>query len=236
MPIRAGMGRPARLHAVSRRHVSAFEVTTGPAQIVAAVMTVTNAAVWLLASRWERPGKHFRLRVQVRPPFLIRRGGNLVQAFPLVYPVFVLVAPGWGYDGALNWSSGLDLVLQSVGLVLWAVGIAVVLWAVHVMGGYAAVTGVTVHHQLVSAGPYRLVRHPIYTSVIAITVGTTLIFRSHLLLGVAVFSLIAHSWWAAAEEELLSSAEGLGESYRTYASRTGRFLPKVWRNNRSTTS
>jgi protein-S-isoprenylcysteine O-methyltransferase Ste14 len=52
------------------------------------------------------------------------------------------------------------------------------------------------------------------------------------LLGVAVVSIVAHLWWAAAEEKLLGSAEGLGDDYRTYASRTGRFLPRVRRARR----
>jgi protein-S-isoprenylcysteine O-methyltransferase Ste14 len=58
-------------------------------------------------------------------------------------------------------------------------------------------------------------------------VGTTLVFRSYLLLGVAALSIVTHLWWAAAEEKLLSSPEGLGDAYRTYASHTGRFLPPV---------
>jgi protein-S-isoprenylcysteine O-methyltransferase Ste14 len=86
-----------------------------------------------------------------------------------------------------------------------------------------------VDHQLVRDGPYRYVRHPIYTALIAIAVGTTLVYRSYLLLVVAALSIFAHLWWAATEEKLLSSPEGLGDDYRTYASRTGRFLPRVRR-------
>jgi hypothetical protein len=39
-------------------------------------------------------------------------------------------------------------------------------------------------------------------------VGTTLVFRSYLLMGVAAVSIVAHLLWAAAEEKLLVSAEG----------------------------
>ena len=59
-----------------------------------------------------------------------------------------------------------------------------------------------------------------YTAMIAIALGTTLVFRSYLLLGVAALSIVTHLWWAAAEEKLLSSPEGLGDAYRTYASHT----------------
>ena len=198
-------------------------------QLLAAVMAATNAGAWVSWSRWERPGYGVELRARVKPLPLIGRGGDLVQVVPFVYPVLVGVAPGWAYEGWLNWSTRIDLLLQAAGLGLWALGIAVGVWAAQAIGGYGAVSGVTVDHQLVSDGPYRHVRHPIYTALIAIAVGTTLVFRSYLLLGVAALSIVTHLWWAAAEEKLLSSPEGLGDAYRTYASRTGRFLPRVRR-------
>jgi protein-S-isoprenylcysteine O-methyltransferase Ste14 len=34
-------------------------------------------------------------------------------------------------------------------------------------------------------------------------------------------------WWAAEEEKVLASPEGLGDAYRTYSERTGRFLPTL---------
>jgi protein-S-isoprenylcysteine O-methyltransferase Ste14 len=153
----------------------------------------------------------------------------MAQVAPLVYPVLVVAAPGWAYEGWLNWSTDIDLVLQAVGLGLWALGLAVGLWAAQAIGGYGAVGGVTVDHQLVSDGPYRYMRHPIYTALSAIAVGTTLVFRSYLLLGVAAMTVVTHLWWATAEENVLSSPEGLGRVYDTYASSTGRFLPRVRR-------
>jgi protein-S-isoprenylcysteine O-methyltransferase Ste14 len=190
-------------------------------------MAAINAAAWVLSSRWERPGYGVELRARLQPPSFVGWGGDLAQVAPLVYPVLVVAAPGWAYAGWLNWSTGADLVLQAVGLGLWALGIAVGVWAAHAIGRYGAVIGVTMDHQLVTDGPYRHIRHPIYTAMIAIAVGTTLVFRSYLLLGVAVLSTVTHLWWAAAEEKLLSSPAGLGTAYGTYASRTGRFLPGV---------
>jgi protein-S-isoprenylcysteine O-methyltransferase Ste14 len=192
-------------------------------------MAATNAAAWVLWSRWERPGNGVELRARVKPLPLIDRGGDLIQVIPFVYPFLIVVAPGWAYEGWLNWSTRIDLALQAVGASLWAMGIGAGLWAAQAIGGYGAFSGVTVDHQLVSEGPYRYVRHPIYTALIAIAVGTTLVFRSYLLMGVAAVSIPTHLWWAAAEEKLLSSPDGLGHAYRTYASRTGRFLPRVRR-------
>jgi len=207
-------------------------VTRAWIQVLAAVMAAVNATVWVLWSRWERPGYGVELRARLQPHPFIGRGGDLAQVAPLVYPVLVVAAPAWAYEGWLNWSTDIDLVLQAVGLGLWSLGLAVGLWAAQAIGRYGAVNGVTVDHHLVSDGPYRHIRHPIYTALIAIAVGTTLVFRSYLLLGVAALSAITHLWWAAAEEKLLGSPEGLGHVYDTYASSTGRFLPLVRRARR----
>lgn len=190
-------------------------------------MAATNATLWVLSSRWERPGASVPLRSGLNPPLFIRWGGDLAQVVPLAYPVLVVVAPGWAYEGWFNWSTEADFVLQVIGLGLWALGIALGLWGARAIRAYMAVDGVTVDHQLVSDGPYRHVRHPVYTAMMAIAVGTALVFRSYLLLGVAALTIGTHLWWATAEEKLLSSAEGLGDAYRAYASRTGRFLPKL---------
>ena len=205
------------------------EVHARTAQLLAVLMTVVNGAMWVLVSRWERPGRTARIRATLRPPPFIRWGGDLAQVVPLVYPVLVLVAPGWGYDGSLNWSSGIDLVLQGIGLGLWVIGVIVIVWAGRVLGRYMSVEGLTVDHELVTSGPYRYVRNPVYTSFTAIAVGTGLVFRSYLLVGLAVVWVAATRWWAAAEEELLASPQGFGDGYVAYAERTGRFLPKLQR-------
>ena len=197
------------------------------AQLLAALMTAAHAVIWMLASRWERRGRDARVRAKLRPPPLIGRGGDLAQVVPLLYPILVVVAPRWGYDGWLNWSSGIDPVLQGIGLGLWAAGMALVVWAARVLGRYMSVDGVTMDHELVTTGPYRYVRHPVYGSFTAIAAGISLVFRSYLLAGVAVVWVVAAAWWAAAEEELLASPEGFGDAYRRYAERTGWFLPRL---------
>jgi protein-S-isoprenylcysteine O-methyltransferase len=92
--------------------------------------------------------------------------------------------------------------------------------------------GVTEDHQVVDSGPYRYVRHPVYGSFTAIAAGLGLVFRSYVLVGVAAGWLAASLWWAAAEEALLSSSEGLGAAYRSYSARTGRFLPRLRQSRR----
>ena len=80
-----------------------------------------------------------------------------------------------------------------------------------------------VGHRVVDTGPYRLVRHPIYTGIIAasfllaIELGTPAAFA-----GAAVMTL---GWWmkARAEEQFLD--QELGRAYDDYRRRTPMLVP-----------
>lgn len=193
-------------------------------RLFAAAMTVANAAVWAIAIRWERPGRNLDMRATLRVPRVVRWCSGPLQVIPFGFPALVAIAPSWTYTGPLNWLP--VPVVTAVGALAWAAGLGLLLWAESGMRGYAAVSGATVGHELVTAGPYRRIRHPIYTAMIAIAVGTALVFASWPLVAVAVLSIALHLWWATAEEQLLTSDSQLGEAYRTYASNTGRFLPR----------
>jgi protein-S-isoprenylcysteine O-methyltransferase Ste14 len=195
-------------------------------RLLAVLIGAVHAAVWVLGSRWERPGRTARLRATLQPPLAVR-GGYVALGVPLLYPVAAVIAPRWTYGGPLNWSSGIDVALQSIGLGLWAVGMLVSVWAARVLGGYMSQDGVMEEHELVASGPYRYVRHPVYGSFTISAAGLGLVFRSYLLVGIAAAWLAASRWWTTAEEALLSSPEGLGEAYREYRDRTGRFLPRL---------
>jgi protein-S-isoprenylcysteine O-methyltransferase Ste14 len=202
-------------------------VQVGTVRLLAVLMGATHGVVWVVGTRWERPGRTARLRASLRRPPLAVRGGYVALVVPLLYPVAAAIAPGWTYEGPLNWSSRIDAPLQGVGLALWAGGMIVLAWSARVLGGYMSQDGVTEDHEVVVSGPYRYARHPVYSSFTAIAAGLGLVFRSYLLVGIAAAWLAASLWWAAAEEALLSSPDGLGETYRRYSERTGRFLPRL---------
>ena len=201
-------------------------------QLLAVLMGAAHGVVWLLGSRWERPGRTARLRARLPLPSLAVRGGYVALVVPLLYPALVVIAPRWGYEGSLNWSSRIDVVLQGVGVGLWSAGVVVLVWAARILGRYMGVDGVSEGHALLTSGPYRYVRHPVYGSFTVIAAGLALVFRSYLLAAVAAVWLAASMRWAAAEETLLASPEGLGEAYLSYSELTGRFLPRLRRIRR----
>ena len=77
---------------------------------------------------------------------------------------------------------------------------------------------------LVTSGPYRLVRHPIYLGLAGLAMGEALAFGSLPALLVALCGIVpTFVWRARAEERLLSRA--LGDSYALYRRRTRMMIP-----------
>ena len=79
---------------------------------------------------------------------------------------------------------------------------------------------------LVTTGPYRLVRHPIYLGLSMLAMGEALAFASWPALLVLLAGIIpTFVWRAAAEEKLLTGA--FGEHYACYRKHTRMIIPYV---------
>lgn len=74
-------------------------------------------------------------------------------------------------------------------------------------------------------GPYRYVRHPIYTAVLMVVVGVAIGSGSWITATVAVVTISFFHHKAAWEETQLAKRY---EDYPAYAARTPRFLPRPW--------
>jgi protein-S-isoprenylcysteine O-methyltransferase Ste14 len=79
---------------------------------------------------------------------------------------------------------------------------------------------------LITTGPYRLVRHPIYLGLTLLALGQAVAFGSWPALFIVVLGIVPTlAWRARAEEKLLSSA--FGESYEVYRQRTRMIVPHL---------
>ena len=79
---------------------------------------------------------------------------------------------------------------------------------------------------LITSGPYRWVRHPMYSAVVLLVAAASLLTANRIVAlgGLAMFALLA----ARSRVEERRLVEKFGDAYRAYQRRTGRFLPRLF--------
>jgi protein-S-isoprenylcysteine O-methyltransferase Ste14 len=121
-----------------------------------------------------------------------------------------------------------SLAVQSVpvgvvGVVLLAAGLAFAVWArVYLGRNWGMPMTERVEGELITTGPYRFVRNPIYTGILLGVLGTVLTTNVLGLIAVAV--LIAYFAYSAQVEERNLAAE-FPSTYPAYRARTKMFIP-----------
>lgn len=148
------------------------------------------------------------------------RWGSLL-IFLIAIAILQLLSPAIGRLRLLDTS-----LLKSFGLVLFLLGTALSLWAKKTLGKNWN-TGweyqVKKNHQLVTTGPFKVIRHPIYTGILLVALGFELALANSLFFLVAFIFAPALYLQALKEESLL--IKRFGESYRHYQKRTKMFIP-----------
>jgi protein-S-isoprenylcysteine O-methyltransferase Ste14 len=163
-----------------------------------------------------------------------RREGGLflairaLAALLLYFPVIAYAAiPQW-----MAWASlTLPVWIRWLGVLGGLLTIPAAAWVLRSLGHNVSETVLTKReHQLVMAGPYRWVRHPLYTTGIMLFAAIGLMDSSWFILFMTlVTALLIRLLVIPAEERAL--VEKFGDPYRTYMSRTGRLLPRVSRSD-----
>ncbi|HMJ03597.1 MAG TPA: isoprenylcysteine carboxylmethyltransferase family protein [Conexibacter sp.] len=143
----------------------------------------------------------------------------------VLVPGIVLVGAntnvGWGLGPV---AAALPVLL---GLALIAAGFALWLWTVRLLAriGKGTLAPWDPTRRLVVAGPYRHVRNPMITAVLAVLAGEVALFGSlPLLIWFAAFFAINHALFQLHEEPGL--ARRFGDEYRAYKRNVPRWLPR----------
>jgi protein-S-isoprenylcysteine O-methyltransferase Ste14 len=110
-------------------------------------------------------------------------------------------------------------------LLVWA-GVLFAIWARTILGrNWSAVVQVKQDHELVERGPYRWVRHPIYTGLLLAFFGTALALGEWRgLLGTAIVGV---SFWFKLRLEERWMREQFGARYEDYMRRVKALVPGV---------
>ncbi len=116
--------------------------------------------------------------------------------------------------------------IANAGFCLTIAGLAFSAWSRDVLGrNWSARAMIQTGHQLITAGPYAYLRHPLYTGLIVALAGTALVAGEYgSLLGWVILTSVFRLK-ARREEQLLETEFGPG--YAAYRARTGCLVPRI---------
>ena len=123
---------------------------------------------------------------------------------------------------------GILLSVEALGLVLYLIGLALMAWALIILGRNYQLGGTAPRPQdhLVMVGPYRFIRHPMYTAALSIALGLACLSQSGAFLAVFCIYLVLISVLIPREEEALRQAY-LNE-YRLYQNQSRTLVPFIY--------
>jgi protein-S-isoprenylcysteine O-methyltransferase Ste14 len=180
-------------------------------------MWIAWAVYWLLLSR--------RAKVTARRESIFSRLSHIA---PMMLAVFLLFSPaspipvlGDRFLPLAQWR-----VWDAIGAAVNLAGLLFTVWArVHLGRNWSATVTLKEDHELVTSGPYGVVRHPIYTGLLLGVVGLAIAhgeWRS--LLGVVIVAL---AFWRKLRIEESWMLEQFGDVYRSYRQRVAALIPGV---------
>ncbi|HUF30852.1 MAG TPA: isoprenylcysteine carboxylmethyltransferase family protein [Gemmatimonadaceae bacterium] len=153
----------------------------------------------------------------------------------LILPVTVLVVvPGWilvtfaARDSRWMPGSALPSLFQGFGVLIFVAGFMIFAWCIVLFAriGRGTLAPWDPTRRLVVVGPYRHVRNPMISGVVAMLGGEALLSGSLLIAGwLALFLLINHVYFLISEEPGL--ARRFGESYDEYRAAVPRWIPRL---------
>lgn len=133
----------------------------------------------------------------------------------MIHPPWVKFAQ---FDLSIGW--------RWLGVAIGLAGLALFAWMFRHLGLNVTSTSMPRRNgTLVTTGPYRWVRHPMYTAVLLLVIATVLLTANTVaaLGGIGMFALLVAR--SRLEEERL--VEKFGDAYRAYQRRTGGIVPRL---------
>jgi protein-S-isoprenylcysteine O-methyltransferase Ste14 len=156
--------------------------------------------------------------------FAVKQGRGGLRRIPLngVNGVSVLIVIRVFRGGSLAVNSP---VLGAIGAVLFASGLGLAIWArVHLGRNWGMPMTQKAEPELVTSGPYRFVRHPIYSGLLAGVLGTALATN---LIGLVIGAILGGYFYYSASVEEKNLTTTFPTAYPAYQASTKMLIPFV---------
>jgi protein-S-isoprenylcysteine O-methyltransferase Ste14 len=185
----------------------------------AVLLSAMTISVYFRRKADREAGGRVSIKDESKPIFLaLRLGGLLLWFSPLVYAI----VPAW-----LTWSKmGLPDWLRWIGVGIGFASLGLIYWMFKSIGsGITPTVATRKEHRLSTSGPYRWIRHPLYTFGTLAFLSLGLIADSWFMILLSILGFTLLSLRTPSEEAHL--VEKFGDEYREYMNRTGRYLPRL---------
>jgi protein-S-isoprenylcysteine O-methyltransferase Ste14 len=136
--------------------------------------------------------------------------------------IFLDIPGNWLYHPVLPRAPWLPVL----GIAIAVVNFAFAIWArMHIGRNWSSAVTAKVQHELICSGPYRWVRHPIYSGLLLAILGTVLVQDQ--VRGLVALALVFAGWKIKSRLEEGMMASTFGEQYTAYANSTGALFPRL---------
>ena len=117
--------------------------------------------------------------------------------------------------------------IMAAGLAVEAIGLYLAIWARRHLGrNWSGEVTIKVDHQLIRSGPYGLLRHPIYTGLLAMYAGIAIVTGEWL--AIMGFAMAVFAYWRKIRLEEVNMEVAFGAEYEAYRRETWALVPGLF--------
>jgi protein-S-isoprenylcysteine O-methyltransferase Ste14 len=185
------------------------------------IVQVSIISSWVILLLYWVVSAFFQKRVAEKPNYV----NSFFYAMLILIPVILLVKSDIFAPLAIVIVRQ-SLVIDIISVALCVIGLICAIWARTVLAGnWSARVVFKKNHELVEKGPYRVIRHPIYTGFILMYLGTALAVGR--ISGVVGFIILFVGSWLKLKQEEKLMIKHFGKKYIEYKKRTKALIPYV---------
>ena len=151
---------------------------------------------------------------------------HLGQSFGLMFGLIASgLLPRWKPLRFVNFAP-VNPILSSIGLIGTLAGMGTLIWSRQTLGrNWSQTVSAKEDQELITRGPYQLVRHPMYAGGLLASISSTLVAGGPFVFATLILGPL-FLWRVEAEDTLMT--EQFPDTYPDYMRRTKRLVPYIW--------